>query len=48
MLEYIPWISHCFIEPVCVENGYYKLPELAGAGSSLTKEAQKQFSKPLT
>jgi L-alanine-DL-glutamate epimerase-like enolase superfamily enzyme len=45
MLEYIPWISHCFIEPARVENGNYKLPELPGAGSSLTAKALKQFSK---
>jgi L-alanine-DL-glutamate epimerase-like enolase superfamily enzyme len=48
MLEYIPWISHCFTEPACVESGYYKLPELPGAGSSLTIKAQNQFSKSLT
>jgi len=47
MLEYIPWISHCFIEPACVEGGYYKLPERPGAGSSLTVKAQSQFSKSL-
>jgi hypothetical protein len=48
MLEYIPWISHCFAEPASVANGNYKLPELAGAGSSLTAKALAQFGKSLT
>ena len=47
MLEYIPWISHCFIEPAGVENGIYKRPELPGAGSSLNAKALNLFSKPL-
>lgn len=48
MLEYIPWINHCFIDPARVEAGHYKLPELPGAGSTLTAEAQRSFSKSLT
>ena len=47
MLEYIPWISYCFTDPASVEGGIYKLPELPGAGSTLTADARHRFSKPL-
>ena len=45
MLEYIPWISHCFIDPASVEAGYYKLPDMPGAGSTPTAAALHHFSK---
>ena len=48
MLEYIPWIGHCFVEPATVENGIYKRPEVSGAGSELKPEAIRQFSRELT
>jgi L-alanine-DL-glutamate epimerase-like enolase superfamily enzyme len=47
MLEYIPWISHCFAEPARVENGEYRLPEWPGAGSTPTADALGRFSQPL-
>ncbi len=42
MLEYIPWIRHIFEEPVIVEGGYYKLPELPGASTTII---DKYFEK---
>jgi hypothetical protein len=45
MLEYIPWINHCFTKPDRVENGDCKLPELSGASSNLIAKALNQFSK---
>jgi L-alanine-DL-glutamate epimerase-like enolase superfamily enzyme len=48
MLEYIPWISRYFTEPVHVEAGVYKLPELPGASSTPTVDAQRRFGKSLT
>ena len=45
MLEYIPWIRHCFTDPASVEAGHYKLPELPGAGSTPTADALHLFSK---
>jgi L-alanine-DL-glutamate epimerase-like enolase superfamily enzyme len=47
MLEYIPWISHCFTDPARVDAGNYKLPELPGAGSTPTADAQHRFGKSL-
>ncbi len=43
MLEYIPWISHCFNEPTRVAGGWYALPELPGAGSTPTDDALRRF-----
>jgi len=44
MLEYIPWISHCFVEPAMVYGGFYLRPEMPGAGSTLKPEAFSQFA----
>lgn len=44
MLEYIPWIAHCFEEPIKVENGLYAKPELPGASTTLLKSAVEEFS----
>ncbi len=46
MLEYIPWIKDCFAEPIRVEAGHYVLPELPGAGCTLTDAAMSAYSKP--
>jgi L-alanine-DL-glutamate epimerase-like enolase superfamily enzyme len=43
MLEYIPWIAHCFEEPIKVENGLYAKPELPGASTTLLKSAEEDF-----
>jgi len=43
MLEYIPWIKDAFIEPICVESGYYKKPVLPGVGTTPTKKALEKY-----
>lgn len=43
MLEYIPWIRHCFVEPATVENGYYKIPERPGAGTEMIPEMFEKY-----
>lgn len=48
MLEYIPWISHCFTEPARVVDGCYALPGMPGAGCAPTVEAMRRFRKSLT
>jgi L-alanine-DL-glutamate epimerase-like enolase superfamily enzyme len=46
MLEYIPWIKDCFVEPIRVEGGAYARPQLPGAGATPTELAITSFSKP--
>lgn len=48
MLEYIPWIKHCFVEPIKVVDGCYVRPEEPGAGTTLLPSAFEEFAKPLT
>jgi L-alanine-DL-glutamate epimerase-like enolase superfamily enzyme len=43
MLEYIPWIRHIFVEPVTVENGYYKIPQRPGASTEIKPEAFQKY-----
>lgn len=43
MMEYIPWIRDCFVEPIAVEDGYYKRPQRAGAGATPTEEAMRSW-----
>lgn len=43
-LEYIPWALHCFKEPVSVSEGFYKIPEEPGAGTTLTSEAMEKYA----
>ncbi len=45
MLEYIPWIKDCFQEPIKVEAGRYRRPQLPGAGTTLTAEAFGRFAR---
>jgi L-alanine-DL-glutamate epimerase-like enolase superfamily enzyme len=47
MMEYIPWIRDCFVEPITVEEGDFKRPESAGAGSTLTEDAMQSYRRPL-
>ncbi len=44
VLEYIPWARHCFEEPVTVEEGFYKVPQIPGAGTTLKPEALEKFA----
>jgi L-alanine-DL-glutamate epimerase-like enolase superfamily enzyme len=45
MLEYIPWIKDSFVEPIRVREGQYGLPQMPGAGSTLTDEAIARYGK---
>lgn len=47
MLEYIPWIRDCFVEPIAVEDGHYLRPQAPGAGCTLTEEAMRSYRMPL-
>jgi L-alanine-DL-glutamate epimerase-like enolase superfamily enzyme len=46
MLEYIPWIKDCFVEPIHVEGGFYVRPQMPGAGTTLRQEAIAAYGKP--
>ena len=48
ILEYIPWIKHAFEEPIKIADGNYLKPQLPGAGTTPTKEALENYSKPLS
>ncbi len=48
MLEYIPWIRRCFVEPIAVSDGFYARPRAPGAGSTPTEEALRSFRMPLS
>ncbi|MEO8024295.1 mandelate racemase/muconate lactonizing enzyme family protein [Polaromonas sp.] len=43
VLEFIPWIKDCFTDPAEVINGYFRRPELPGAGTTPTAAAWAQF-----
>jgi L-alanine-DL-glutamate epimerase-like enolase superfamily enzyme len=43
MLEYIPWIAHCFDEPARVEDGVFIRPEQPGASTTPTFEAWEKY-----
>jgi len=43
VLEFIPWIKDCFTDPAEVVDGYFRRPELPGAGTTPTAAAWKQF-----
>lgn len=43
VLEYIPWIKDCFTDPAEVVDGYFRRPELPGAGTSPTAAAWAQY-----
>lgn len=44
MLEYIPWMRDCFVEPATVKEGWFLPPELPGAGTTLKPEALEQYN----
>ena len=46
VLEYIPWIKDCFTDPAQVVDGYFRLPQEPGAGTTPTADALARFSKP--
>jgi L-alanine-DL-glutamate epimerase-like enolase superfamily enzyme len=46
VLEYIPWIKHCFTEPAEVVNGAFSLPTQPGAGTTPTPQAWQRHRRP--
>jgi L-alanine-DL-glutamate epimerase-like enolase superfamily enzyme len=47
VLEYIPWIRACFLEPVTVKEGYVVKPEAPGAGTTPTPSSLERYGKPI-
>ena len=47
LLEYIPWISEAFEEPIKVKDGEYFRPEMPGAGTTPKPEKLHQYGKSL-
>ncbi|TVQ40907.1 MAG: mandelate racemase/muconate lactonizing enzyme family protein [Spirochaetaceae bacterium] len=45
LLEYIPWIKDCFVEPIHVREGYYDLPQQPGAGTTLRPDAFERYAQ---
>ncbi|MGC6455158.1 MAG: mandelate racemase/muconate lactonizing enzyme family protein [Coraliomargaritaceae bacterium] len=45
LLEYIPWLRHWMKHPAEVVDGYFVVPEIAGAGMEPTAEALKSINK---
>jgi L-alanine-DL-glutamate epimerase-like enolase superfamily enzyme len=43
MLEYIPWLRGCFVEPATVADGFFLPPQLPGAGTTLRDDAIDRF-----
>ena len=35
LLEYIPWLRSCFVEPATVKDGFFIPPAEPGAGTTL-------------
>lgn len=48
VLEYIPWIKDCFIEPAEVLEGFFRLPQQPGAGTTPTPQAWARYHQPTT
>jgi L-alanine-DL-glutamate epimerase-like enolase superfamily enzyme len=44
LLEYIPWLRECFEEPATQEDGWFKIPEKPGAGTTLCATALERFN----
>jgi L-alanine-DL-glutamate epimerase-like enolase superfamily enzyme len=46
VLEYIPWIKDCFTDPAEVVDGWFRLPQQPGAGTTPTREAWERYQRP--
>jgi len=46
VLEFIPWIKHCFTDPAEVVDGFFALPQEPGAGTTPTAEAWRKYRQP--
>ncbi len=44
LLEYIPWLRDCFVEPATVRDGFFVPPRLPGAGTTLTEHALATYN----
>lgn len=47
VLEYLPWIAHCFTDPATVLDGFFRLPALPGAGTTPTTQACSECRQSL-
>ncbi|MES2943099.1 MAG: mandelate racemase/muconate lactonizing enzyme family protein [Pseudomonadota bacterium] len=47
VLEFIPWIKDSFTDPAEVVDGYFRLPQLPGAGTTPTETAWARYRKPV-
>ena len=45
LLEFIPWITHCFEEPLKINSGFFELPQMPGAGTTIKNEFMEEFGK---
>lgn len=43
MMEHIPWMLECFLEPATFVGGEFVVPELPGAGTTLREDALDRF-----
>ncbi len=48
VLEYIPWIAHCFTDPAHVKDGHFVKPMLPGCGTTPTEQAWGQYRQALS
>ena len=48
LLEFIPWIKDCFIEPLEIRSGYFDFPQCSGAGTTLTEDAMSKYAKKVS
>lgn len=46
VLEYIPWIRECFVEPALVVQGHYQRPQQPGASTTPTPQAWQKYRQP--
>lgn len=43
MLEYIPWLRECFVEPAVVRDGVFVAPQNPGAGTTILSSALERY-----
>ena len=46
LLEHIPWMRDCFVEPATVRDGRFVVPERPGAGTALRDDALERYHVP--
>ena len=44
MMEYIPWITHVFEQPVKLDNGCLRVPQEPGSGTEIRREALERYA----